>query len=80
MVVPIQTIRAGAARIGSGDLAQRISVRTGDELEALAEQLNRMAEQLQDSYTGLERKVEERTHQLALANFNPTRLPRLSHG
>jgi signal transduction histidine kinase len=73
MVVPIQTIRAGAARIGSGDLTQRISIRTGDELEALAEQFNRMAEQLQDSYAGLERKVEERTHQLALANLAKSR-------
>jgi signal transduction histidine kinase len=73
MVVPIQTIRAGAARIGSGDLRQRISIRTGDELEALAEQFNRMAEQLQDSYAGLERKVEERTHQLALANLAKSR-------
>jgi signal transduction histidine kinase len=73
MVVPIQTIRAGAARIGSGDLAQRISITIGDELEALAEQLNRMAEQLQDSYAGLERKVEERTHQLALANLAKSR-------
>jgi signal transduction histidine kinase len=73
MVVPIQTIRAGAARIGAGDLAQRISIRTGDELEALAEQFNRMAEQLQDYYAGLERKVEERTHQLALANLAKSR-------
>jgi signal transduction histidine kinase len=73
MVVPIQTIRAGAARIGGGDLTQRISIRTGDELEALAEQFNRMAEQLQDSYAGLERKVEERTHQLALANLAKSR-------
>jgi signal transduction histidine kinase len=73
MVIPIQTIRAGAARIGSGDLSQRISIRTGDELEALAEQFNRMAEQLQDSYAGLERKVEERTHQLALANLAKSR-------
>jgi HAMP domain-containing protein len=52
MVIPIQAIRAGAARLGGGDLAQRISIRTGDELEALAEQFNRMAEQLQDSYAG----------------------------
>jgi nitrate/nitrite-specific signal transduction histidine kinase len=73
MVIPIQTIRAGAARIGSGDLTQRISIGTGDELEALAEQFNRMAEQLQDSYAGLERKVEERTHQLALANLAKSR-------
>jgi signal transduction histidine kinase len=73
MVVPIQTIRAGAARIGSGDLNQRISIRTGDELEALAEQFNSMAEQLHDSYADLERKVEERTHQLALANLAKSR-------
>ena len=73
MVVPIQAIRAGAARIGSGDLTQRITIATGDELEALAEQFNRMAEQLQDSYAYLESKVEERTHQLELANLAKSR-------
>ena len=80
MVVPIQAIRAGAARIGSGDLTQRISIRTGDELEALADQFNHMAGQLQDSYAGLERKVEERTHQLELANLAKSRfLANASH-
>jgi len=64
MVGPIQALRMGAARLGSGDLSQRIAVRTGDELEALADQFNAMAGQLQESYTGLERKVEERTHEL----------------
>jgi len=73
MVVPIQAMRVGAARIGSGDLTQRISIKTGDELEALADQFNRMAAQLQDSYAGLERKVEERTHQLELANLAKSR-------
>jgi signal transduction histidine kinase len=73
MVVPIQTIRRGAARIGGGDLSQRIAIRTGDELEALAEQFNSMAAQLEDSYAGLERKVEERTHQLELANLAKSR-------
>lgn len=73
MVVPIQALSRGAARIGSGDLTQRISIKTGDELEALADQFNRMAEQLQDSYAGLERKVEERTQQLALANLAKSR-------
>jgi len=73
MVVPIQALRRGAARIGSGDLTQRISIRTGDELEALADQFNDMAEQLQDSYADLESKVEERTHQLALANLAKSR-------
>ena len=53
MVVPIQALRAGAARIGGGDLSQRISVKTGDELEALADQFNDMAGRLQESYADL---------------------------
>ena len=57
-------LQAGAARIGAGELDQRIDVRTGDELEALAEQFNSMAAQLQESYAGLEQKVEERTREL----------------
>jgi signal transduction histidine kinase len=65
MVVPIQALRAGAARIGGGDLAQRISIKSGDELEALADQFNEMAGRLQDSYADLEKKVEVRTHELS---------------
>jgi signal transduction histidine kinase len=65
MVGPIQALRAGAERIGSGELSQRISIKTGDELEALADQFNDMASRLRDSYTGLEKKVEIRTRELA---------------
>jgi signal transduction histidine kinase/ActR/RegA family two-component response regulator len=68
MVVPIRALGEGAARIGGGDLTQRIAIKTGDELEALGNQFNRMAEQLRDAYATLERKVEERTSQLELAN------------
>jgi signal transduction histidine kinase/CheY-like chemotaxis protein len=68
MVGPIRALNAGAARIGSGDLAHRIAIDTGDELEDLGQQFNRMAERLQDLYATLERKVEERTHQLEIAN------------
>ena len=68
MVVPIRALRDGAVRIGSGDLGQRISIKTGDELEALGEQFNAMAARLQESYAGLESKVEERTRQLEAAN------------
>jgi len=67
MVVPIQALRLGAARIGSGDLGQRIAIRTGDELEGLADQFNDMAGKLQESYADLEKKVEIRTHELAEA-------------
>ena len=64
MVRPIRTLQEGAARIGAGNLDQRIEVKTGDELEALAEQFNQMTVQLRESYAGLERKVEERTAEL----------------
>src|ERR1700751_1365676 len=65
MVGPIQALRAGAARIGGGDFAQRISIKTGDELEGLAKQGNDMGARLQESYTDLEKKVESRTAELS---------------
>src|SRR5262249_13411448 len=55
----------GAARIGRGDLSQRIAIKTGDELEGLADQFNDMAGQLQESYAGLEQKLEHRTRELS---------------
>ncbi len=64
MVRPIRELATGAARIGAGDLGHRLAIRTGDEIEALAEQFNVMAAQLQESYAGLERTVEERTAEL----------------
>jgi len=64
MVGPIQALRVGAERIGGGDFAQRISIRTGDELEGLANQFNDMGARLQESYADLENKVETRTAEL----------------
>ena len=65
MVGPIQALRAGAERIGSGDFAQHISIETGDELEGLANQFNEMGARLQESYADLENKVEQRTSELS---------------
>src|SRR6266700_372779 len=65
MIGPIQALRVGAARIGSGDFGQRISIKTGDELEALADQFNDMGSRLQESYADIENKVEMRTQELA---------------
>jgi signal transduction histidine kinase len=67
MTTPIHALEAGAARIGAGALDQKIDVKTGDELEGLADQFNRMAAQLQESYATLERKVEDRTRELSEA-------------
>ncbi len=68
MAAPIRMLELGAQRIGEGHLEDRVEVRTGDELEALADQFNRMAARLRESYLGLENKVEARTRQLAEAN------------
>ena len=67
MVRPIRTLQEGAHRIGEGDLDTQIDVRTGDELQGLAEQFNRMTAQLRESYAGLEKKVDERTAELKQA-------------
>ena len=65
MVGPIQALRAGAERIGGGDFSQHISIKTGDELEGLANQFNDMGARLQESYADLENKVEQRTAELS---------------
>ena len=67
LVRPLRALQEGAAQIGAGDLERHIEVRTGDELEGLAEQFNRMSAQLRESYAGLERKVEQRTSELTEA-------------
>ncbi len=65
MLVPIEAMRAGAMRIGSGDLDHRITIKTNDELQELADGFNDMAGRLSESYTDLEGKIEIRTRELA---------------
>jgi two-component system, NtrC family, sensor kinase len=67
LVRPIESIQSAATKIGSGALDERIEVESNDELGALAEEFNRMAAQLQESYASLELKVQERTEELATA-------------
>jgi len=67
MTRPIRTLQQGAQLIGEGHLDHTIHVKTGDELEALAGEFNRMTAQLRESYAGLERKVDERTTELKTA-------------
>ncbi|MGW1418973.1 adenylate/guanylate cyclase domain-containing protein [Bradyrhizobium manausense] len=65
MIIPIKALRDGAHKLGEGNFSHRIDVHTSDELEELAGQFNRMASQLQETYSNLETKVEARTRDLA---------------
>jgi two-component system, NtrC family, sensor kinase len=87
MVRPINALRDGAAAIGGGDLDKRIEVRTGDELQDLADRFNDMADRLRQSYLELERKVavrtrelQEKSHELEIANQHKSEfLANMSH-
>ncbi len=64
----ITKLEEGAKMIGMGNLNYRLNLKTGDELEALANQFNLMGEQLAESYFYLEKKVRDRTAELSAAN------------
>jgi signal transduction histidine kinase len=68
VVRPLETLRHGVELIRKGDLSARLDLKTGDEIEILADEFNEMAAHLKDAYTGLERKVSERTQALTVAN------------
>jgi two-component system phosphate regulon sensor histidine kinase PhoR len=46
---PLAEMQAAAKEMGAGNLARRVQVRTGDELEEMANALNRMASHLADT-------------------------------
>lgn len=64
---PVNLMETRLRQIASGDFSQRIKLPNRDELEALANQFNSMAGQLQESYANLEQKVETRTRELTEA-------------
>ena len=65
MTVPIQALNHGASQFAINRFDHRIAIHTGDELEQLARQFNRMADELAGSYGRLELQVEARTRDLA---------------
>jgi nitrate/nitrite-specific signal transduction histidine kinase len=65
---PIQKLIHASEQVTAGQFDQHIEVKTGDEIETLADQFNLMSEKLDESYYSLEKKVAERTHELATLN------------
>lgn len=71
LVKPIRGLEQGVRAFAEGDLDYRIKIKTGDEIEDLAEAFNQMAEALGQSKKALEEsrevleiKVEARTREL----------------
>jgi signal transduction histidine kinase len=62
---PIQELRDSVEIIGRGELAHRVQVKTGDEIEDLAEEFNHMTATLEQSRATLEQRVEQRTQEIS---------------
>jgi signal transduction histidine kinase len=66
---PIIDLTGVAQDISAGDLSRRAEIRKNDEIGTLAGAFNKMTDDLASERQGLERKVEERTAELARSNI-----------
>ncbi|WP_455379439.1 ATP-binding protein [Petrachloros mirabilis] len=64
IVTPVQQLQKAAQSIGQGELRQSIQIKTGDELETLAEEFNRMNRQLEAAFAGLTDQVALKTQEV----------------
>ena len=64
IVTPVRQLKEAAQAIGRGELRTPINIRTGDELEDLADEFNRMNQQLNATLTGLSDQVELKTREV----------------
>ncbi len=64
IVQPIRRLQKAAERIGRGEKVEALEIKTGDELEALANEVNLMNDLLQKSFSGLENQVIEKTEEV----------------
>lgn len=65
---PLVSLTNATEKIAEGNLSTKISETGSDELKTLAKSFNIMAGKLNESYSALEKKVEERTAELKLIN------------
>ena len=64
IVMPVRQLQAAAQLIGRGELRQPIDIQTGDELQDLADEFNRMNRQLEAAFAGLTDQVTIKTQQV----------------
>jgi len=64
IATPIRDLETGVERITKGDFEHRLDIRSGDEMQDLAEAFNGMSSKLRDIYRDLHNQVNERSRQL----------------
>jgi len=64
IVMPVRRLQAAAQLIGRGEFRQPIDIQTGDELQDLADEFNRMNRQLEAAFAGLTDQVAVKTQQV----------------
>lgn len=68
IIVPVMQLQQGLRRMAGRDFGTRLPVESNDEFGVLARGFNRMADELQGLYSGLEARVQDKTAQLAAQN------------
>jgi two-component system, NtrC family, sensor kinase len=64
VLYPVRLLQRGVRHVARGSFDYRIDLKTGDEMQALAEAFNDMTARLRVMYNDLERQVHERSRQL----------------
>ena len=64
MFAPIRELQAGVQRVHGGNFAQPIALKSGDELQELADEFDALIARLHAVYADLARQVNERSRQL----------------
>ena len=64
LIKPIKNLSEKTKRIRQGNLSERIEISGATEIAELSANFNHMVEELQESYSGLEDKVKERTKEI----------------
>lgn len=64
ITAPIRRLQEAARQIGRGEYREPLTLSTGDEIEELADEVNRMNQQLASQFAGLESQVELKTQEV----------------
>ncbi|MDX1686785.1 MAG: GAF domain-containing protein [Candidatus Promineifilaceae bacterium] len=65
---PLEALGAATRDVAQGNIGRTVTVRSGDEIEALAQHFNVMSAELAASYARLEERLAARTRELAALN------------